>query len=63
MVESVAGSVIGSQVQGVRSSVIALKVEKEQTDSTIKALDDSVRQVAQDSTSSSGRGSIVNLKV
>jgi len=43
MVESVAGSVIGSQVQGVRSSVIALKVEKEQTDSTIKALDDSVQ--------------------
>lgn len=61
MVDSVAGSVVGSQLQGVRSSIVALKVDKEVNDASVRSIEASADAAKQ--SSSGGRGSIVDLKV
>jgi hypothetical protein len=64
MVDGVAGGVVSSQLQtATKVSVQALKTEKELTEATVKAIEDTSRKIANDSGSSNGRGSIVNIKV
>ncbi len=61
MVESVAGSVVGSQLQNVRSSVLALKVDKEVSDATVRAITENATPDREPPPS--GRGRVVDLKV
>ncbi len=60
MVESVAGSVVGSQLQNVRSSVVALKVDKELTEATVRSIEESTTPSREPP--SGGRGRVVDIK-
>jgi hypothetical protein len=63
MVDSVAGSVVSSQLQTTtRVAVAAQKVEKEVTEATVQAIDDTARRIADDGARSGGRGGVVNIK-
>lgn len=61
MVDSVAGSVVGSQLQGVRSSVVALKVDKEVSDAAVRSITENATPDREPP--SSGRGRVVDIKV
>ena len=61
MVDSVAGSIVGNQLQGVRTSVAALKTDSDLTQKSVRAIESNADAVKQPE--SSGRGSIVNIKV
>ncbi len=61
MVEGVAGSVVGSQLQSVRSSVVALKVDKEVSDASVRAITENAAPEREPP--SSGRGRVVDIKV
>lgn len=61
MVDSVAGSVMSSQFQAAtQKSIVALKIDNQLMQETIRAIDDTTRVIQADS--QGGRGSLVNIK-
>jgi len=62
MVDSVAGSVVGNQLQGIRAAAAPQKVEREIEDATDRATEARAQPPPERSTSSD-RGNIVNIKV
>jgi hypothetical protein len=60
MVDSVAGSVVGTQLQNVRNSVAALKVDKEVSEASVRAITENATPEREPPPS--GRGRVVDIK-